>query len=251
MMHSIDQKTLLADLSVYLNVVEQHYSKRSKGEIDTEFYTELHGLFTKPRAIKEIILTHVKYMWYEVMLPEWGRVKPMLQDAVDAFQQLDYSQLTALEAARRITGRDLSNIYEKWGEKIIFVPSAHIGPYVMRFDSETQSVSWLVFGARLPEGARAKSPALSRSELLVQLNALADDTRLRILELLTEHQELCAQDIITLLDLSQSSASRHLRQLTASGYLTERRREVSKCYSLNLERVDSTLTALKKFLQSK
>jgi ArsR family transcriptional regulator, arsenate/arsenite/antimonite-responsive transcriptional repressor len=95
------------------------------------------------------------------------------------------------------------------------------------------------------------SPALSRSELLVRLSALADDTRLQILELLTQHDELCAQDVIEMLDLSQSAASRHLRQLTATGYLLERRREVAKCYSLNPQRVDDTLRALKRFLRAK
>jgi DNA-binding transcriptional ArsR family regulator len=49
--------------------------------------------------------------------------------------------------------------------------------------------------------------------------------------------------------LSQSSASRHLRQLTASGFLSERRRDVAKCYSLNKERIDDTMHALKDFLR--
>jgi len=94
----------------------------------------------------------------------------------------------------------------------------------------------------------AASSALSRSELLVRINGLADDTRLRILQLLVQEGELCAQDIITRLGVSQSSMSRHLSQLRATGYLTERRREVSKCYSLNTERIDDTLRALSHFL---
>ncbi len=96
-----------------------------------------------------------------------------------------------------------------------------------------------------------KSPSLSRSELLVRLSAVADDTRLQILELLTQHEELCAQDIIRLLDLSQSAASRHLRQLTATGFLVERRNEVVKCYRINPQRVDDTLRALKRFLRAR
>jgi ArsR family transcriptional regulator len=86
---------------------------------------------------------------------------------------------------------------------------------------------------------------------MICLSALGDDTRLTILELLTHHNELCAQDIMNMLDLSQSSASRHLRQLTATGYLIERRREIAKCYSLNDERVEDTLRALKQFLRKR
>jgi ArsR family transcriptional regulator len=102
-----------------------------------------------------------------------------------------------------------------------------------------------MFGARMPEGARQESSALSRSELQVRLGALNDDTRLQILWLLSQSDELCAQDVMNRLDLSQSAASRHLRQLSATGYLTERRRAGEKCYSLNRERIQDTFHALR------
>lgn len=246
----LDRDKLLGDHDLFLRVMEQLHVSKGK-EFDVEFYSEMHTLLNDPERIKAITINHLREMWEEILAPEWRRVQPLLQESVNAFQQIDFTGMSAVEAARVITGRDLSTVWEEWADRIIFVPSAHIGPYVMRFDSETQRLSWIVFGARQPEGAKSRSAALSRSELLVQLNALADDIRLRILELLTEHEELCAQDIITMLDLSQSSASRHLRQLTASGYITERRREVSKCYTLNLSRVDGTLHALKSFLNKK
>jgi DNA-binding transcriptional ArsR family regulator len=176
-------------------------------------------------------------------------VAPMVQESVSAFQQFDLSGLSALEAARTVTGQDLS---EKWEQavaearRVVFVPSAHIGPYVGKFKGER--TLWMLFGARLPAGAQGGSSALSRSDLLVRLGALTDDTRLLILGLLSQHEELCAQDIIARLDLSQSAASRHLRQLSATGYLTERRRDGAKCYSLNRDRVDDTFRALGHFL---
>ena len=49
--------------------------------------------------------------------------------------------------------------------------------------------------------------------------------------------------------MSQSSASRHLRQLVATGYLTERRREGAKAYSLNPDRLEETLSYLMRFLR--
>jgi ArsR family transcriptional regulator len=90
---------------------------------------------------------------------------------------------------------------------------------------------------------------LSRSDLLNQLNALADDTRLHIIELVSGEGELRAQEIIARLGLSQSSASRHLRQLTATGYLIERRGEAGKIYSLNRDRIEDTLDAVRQSLQ--
>jgi ArsR family transcriptional regulator len=110
---------------------------------------------------------------------------------------------------------------------------------------------YLLFGARQPQGTPNLSPELSRSELLVRLGALADDTRLRVLHFVAQNGEQRSPDIIRQLDLSQSAASRHLQQLSASGYLTERWREGSKWYSLNADRIDDTFRALSRFLQLK
>lgn len=251
--HAPIRSELLGNLQTYLNYMEHLHVEKKLESFDRPLYTEIHKLLNNPSAAKNLVVPHLRAMWDEVLSAEWQRSTPMLQDAVDAFQQLDYTGLTALEAIRLVTGRDMS-MY--WGEialrfkQLIFVPSAHIGPYITSVDDE-KGTAWIIFGARLPKGAQVSSAALSRSELMVQLSALADDTRLRILELVREHGELCAQDIITLLDLSQSSASRHLRQLTATGYLTERRQEVSKCYTLNMTRFDETVQALRRFLRGK
>jgi len=55
---------------------------------------------------------------------------------------------------------------------------------------------------------------------------------------------------MTQLDLSQSAASRHLKQLSATGYLSERRREGAKCYSLDPERIEDVLAAVSSYLLS-
>ena len=75
------------------------------------------------------------------------------------------------------------------------------------------------------------------------LAALADETRLRILAIIREQGEICSQELIDQLGISQSSISRHLRQLTATGYLVERRTEAGKCFNLNTERIGETLQA--------
>jgi DNA-binding MarR family transcriptional regulator len=77
---------------------------------------------------------------------------------------------------------------------------------------------------------------------------MADDTRLRILRLIAEEGEKRSQEIKRELDLSQSAASRHLKQLSATGYLAERRCEGAKCYSLNMDRVEDTLKAVSAYL---
>lgn len=53
--------------------------------------------------------------------------------------------------------------------------------------------------------------------------ALADETRLRMLALLLEHEELCVCDLVAALEITQSKASRHLRTLRGAGLLQDRR----------------------------
>ncbi len=53
--------------------------------------------------------------------------------------------------------------------------------------------------------------------------SLSDETRLKILWLLSGTEELCVCDIIDVLGITQSKASRHLRHLYHLGWVTDRR----------------------------
>jgi DNA-binding transcriptional ArsR family regulator len=246
---SFDWEELPADVETFLTYLQASFGA---SHINIGIETEAYALLKNPPAMQDFVVSHLRDMWDEFLAVEWERVRPMLQDSVDAFQQLDFTGRTAVDVACMIDPT-LGEELEKWGEhiararQVIFVPSAHIGPYVRKFGGE--GVFGIFFGARLPEGTQVSSPALTRSELMVRLGALADDTRLGILDLLAQHDELCAKDIMTHLDLSQSAASRHLRQLSATGYVTERRQEGAKCYRLNRDRFRSTLRAMEQFLE--
>jgi len=219
-------------------------------DIDEAEWLEYGRLLADPPRLQREISAYLSHVWeLGGLREEWARSEPLLAEVVAAHQKQPYRNLTAMEAIRAVTGRDLS-LFSHWAvaraERIVFMPSLHMGPYLTGMLGEKSL--YVVFGARAPQGVTVSSPDLSRAELLVRLNALADDTRLHILELLTRSEELCAQEIIEALSLSQSSASRHLSQLSASGFLVERRREVNKCYSLNRERADEVVRALRAFL---
>jgi DNA-binding transcriptional ArsR family regulator len=217
---------------------------------DIDMIRQAHALLTNPPELKELVISHAQFMWENALKAEWERARPLLEETVFTFRRIDFSDMDRFEAAQIITGRDLRNTslaeMIRNSRHLIFTPTPHIGPYVSAFMQG--DVSYIAFRPRLPEGFKAKSPAMGRSELLVRLNALADDTRLLILELFTRHEALYAQEVIELLDLSQSAASRHLRQLTATGYLSEGRGEGGKRYSLNRARVEDTLQAVRQFL---
>lgn len=217
---------------------------------DVAMYRESHAYLAQPDMLPDSLVGHLREMWQAWMAPEWTRVEPMIRESAAAFEKVDLSGQSLPDVVRTVTNRDMRDWLDKKlhrASRIVFVPSAHIGPYIGAAMDPNQTL-YLFFGARLPRTVAVGSSALSRAELLIRLNALADDTRLRILELLTQHDELCAQDIIERLDLSQSTISRHLSQLTATGYLKERRKDVAKCYSLNTNRVVDTVRALTNFM---
>ncbi|MBW1991085.1 MAG: winged helix-turn-helix transcriptional regulator, partial [Deltaproteobacteria bacterium] len=63
---------------------------------------------------------------------------------------------------------------------------------------------------------------------------LADETRLKILWLLIGEDELCVCDIMNVLGITQSKASRHLRYLYNLGLVTDRRDGLWMYYRLNV-----------------
>lgn len=73
-------------------------------------------------------------------------------------------------------------------------------------------------------------------QLLDTFKALADETRLRIISLLISEGELCVCHIIRVLQLPQSTVSRHLAYLRKTGWVSDRRCGIWIYYSLNHER---------------
>jgi len=238
---------ILATVDAYLAFLEERFTPE---HIDRSIETKAYAYLIDPPAMHKMVVSHLRSMWEKYSQTEWRRVKPMLLDAVAAFEQVDLLPMNRLEAAEFITGQTLGESklrkHIEEAEQVIFVPSAHVGPYLSTF--QLDDTLGIMFGARLPEGTLYYAPDLSRAEILVRLNALADDNRLRIMRLIAEEGEKRSQEIIQQLDLSQSAASRHLKQLSATGYLVERRCEGAKCYEMNTDRLEDTLRAVLTYL---
>ncbi len=61
---------------------------------------------------------------------------------------------------------------------------------------------------------------------------LADEARLKMLWLLFNHQELCVCDIMAVLDITQSKASRHLSTLRHADLVVDRKQGLWSYYAL-------------------
>jgi len=237
-------------LSSAKNYVEFLRSRFGDELIDEEVETRAYQYVIDPAALKQLITGHTRWFWKNYLQAEWTRVRPMLEESARAFNQIDFSDKTRVEIVQFVTGKDISET--KWGDQLlnakelIFVPNAHIGPYIR--SAKVQDNFYIYFGAHLPEGSDIRVPELDRAEIVSRISALADDTRLQILQLIAERGEMRSQEIMEVINLSQPSVSRYLSQLTAAGFLQERRANGAKAYILNEDRIEKTLKAVSAFL---
>ena len=237
-------------LSSAANYVEFLTYRFGADHVDVDIETRAYEYVIDPAALKQFVTGHIRWFWKNHLQPEWTRVLPMLEESARAFNQIDMSGMSREERIQFVTGKELDEF--KWsGEvktstEVIFVPNAHIGPYIR--GTKMLDNFYIYFGARLPEGFEGQIPELDRAEIVARLSALADDTRLNILQMIAENGEMRAQEIMETINLSQPSISRYLTQLTATGYLQERRQHGAKVYVLNKDRIEKTLKAINAFL---
>lgn len=70
-------------------------------------------------------------------------------------------------------------------------------------------------------------------DLADTFKALSDETRLQIVTLLLDREELCVCDFVGALGLTQSKASRHLRYLYHAGLVEDRREGLWMLYRIS------------------
>lgn len=100
-----------------------------------------------------------------------------------------------------------------------------------------------------PVARRLDLAPIQRAEVLGPLTALADDARLRLLELLAAQGEMRGQDLVAQMEVSQPNVSRHLKQLVGAGLVEERRAgDANKLYRLKAGGVRSLFDKLDQLL---
>ncbi|MBU0534163.1 MAG: metalloregulator ArsR/SmtB family transcription factor [Candidatus Omnitrophica bacterium] len=86
-------------------------------------------------------------------------------------------------------------------------------------------------------------------QLTKVFKALSDETKLRILKILQERNEICVCEIMQALNISQSRASRNLGILKNAGFITDRRDGLWVYYSINKEKVNEYHIAINKLIK--
>ncbi len=243
----VDWPAILDSVNSYVSFLITRFGEDL---VDEDLETKAYQYVIDPPAMKKLIVEHLGWFWNTHLAEEWDRAVPLLNGSANAFQNSELDHMSRLEAARYITGQDLDET--TWAETLekadhlLFIPNPHIGPYVTKI--HMGKGLGILFGARQPEDAGVRIPELDRADIAARMSAIADDTRLRILQMIGVGGELRSQDVMDQIELSQPSVSRYLTQLTATGYLQERRVNGAKAYALNRDRIEKTLKAVHKFL---
>ncbi|HCG76733.1 MAG: transcriptional regulator [bacterium (Candidatus Ratteibacteria) CG_4_9_14_3_um_filter_41_21] len=87
-------------------------------------------------------------------------------------------------------------------------------------------------------------------QLIKVFKTLSDETKVRILKILQERDELCVCEIMQVLDISQSRASRNLGILKDAGFVIDRRDGLWIHYSINKKKINEYHEALNELLKN-
>ncbi len=198
----------------------------------------------------------------------WARPEDfgnMLLSSLQAYQQAFFEKeeqrvgivlKAGLEHARQLAGHlsvpelmaELSRgvrYEEAIGKELILVPTFWMTPLV-HLDKISESQKLFLFGVR-PSTMSAIPGELVPDGLLIMLKALADPTRLKILNYLSK-EELTPSELSRRLNLRAPTVTHHLKELRLSGLVNLTLRGQEKFYRARLEALDSLHDDLKRFL---
>jgi len=197
---------------------------------------EVVALVRAPEQLKERTLRLLERFWVERYAAEFARVLPVMKRAVRQAKATTYPSVAV--AFEELSGHRLPEEVQlalPRVERVTFCPSYHLGNFVQFILYPPELI--LYFNCQRTSAATqpAEGSVIS-PDLLPGLRALADGTRLRIIELL-RGGERYAQEIVGQLGISQSAVSRHLAMLEAAGIVTVRPANGMKYYAINVQRL--------------
>jgi DNA-binding transcriptional ArsR family regulator len=213
------------------------------------------ALLAEPEELKRRTIGMYEDVWEHVYREAREVQLPAQHEA--ARRGASYADRGFAEAYASLTGQRLPEVLERPPPsitRVAFCPSAHLGGFVSYIAYEPDLIVYfpapqLIDRCQDRDAASDARPGSSPGsgsgevDLLDAARALADPTRLRMLDLLLEG-ELYAQEIVGRLGVAQSAVSRHLSQLERAGLVTVQARRGSKYYAVDPGRLDAIAGAL-------
>jgi DNA-binding transcriptional ArsR family regulator len=233
---------------------EEAWRRTLLAAITTAKMDDVMALVADPAELKRRTIAMYEGVWNAVYREARDAEAPLLREA--AKRGAAFGDRGFAEAYAALTGQRVPEVLDRPPPsftRVAFCPSAHLGEFVSYIAYEPDLVVFFAAPQLLDRSqGRDAVGSLSIGEtptpapapnLLEAARALADPTRLRMLDLLLEG-ELYAQEIVGRLGVAQSAVSRHLGQLERAGIVTVDLRRGSKYYAVNPDRLEAIAAAL-------
>jgi DNA-binding transcriptional ArsR family regulator len=235
--------------------VDSHDWARALGPaLTTARLDDALALIADPAALKRRTIAMYEAVWEHLYKEAYEAELPVLREA--ARRGAEYGERGFAEAYVTLTGQRIPDVLDRPPPsitRIAFCPSTHLGGFVSYIAYEPDLIVYFA-AAQFVDRCQVREPAVapasggppaleSQADLLDAARALADPTRLRMLDLLLDG-ELYAQEIVGRLGIVQSAASRHLAQLQRAGLVSVEARRGSKYYAVNPARLESIAATL-------
>lgn len=198
---------------------------------------------TEPEAERMRLIDAIRAWQTHVFAAEEARISPILT-----------REVTRLEKRRtEVSGEELFTSVVRGieldlpaaTERLVLAPSVMIMPTIFHFRAgDTVTYCYPVAD---PSRSAADSETTQRREMVRLFEALADDTRLRILRHLTTRQ-MYLTELAEHLKLTKATTRHHMVRLRAAGLVTLHIRDHLTYYSLNRETLDEPTRVLLRYL---
>ena len=206
-------------------------------------------LYNDIAGIKKRIINLLKEVWTSGFNVTWKSKKKRIVEWLSmSTSLLTKSYGTNEEAIYTVTGLypDTNEIEKiNRAKSLTFVPVSHMGRMITYY--ELNNHIYLMFEPSLPEQHEIHSAELKTNDYYSAFEGLGDATRLQILNLLSEFNEMYAQQIVNELNMKQSTVSRHLNQLHQSNLVTVRQDGNTKYFSINKDEIIKVINVLELF----
>jgi DNA-binding transcriptional ArsR family regulator len=201
----------------------------------------LAGLFGDADALVKSVADRM-----EAWLPRYQEIEPRVRQILERDFALRAGERATLGHADLIerTTNGVRWLSEPGVRRVILAPSYLVRPYNFTFTGG----DWRIFVYPVSDTALEPHDPLAPPQGVLRLHrALGDDTRLRILRLLSD-RDWYLTEIAERLSLSKPTIKHHLAQLRAAGLVTLTEEGGLSYYSLRRERLDDAPSELKRYL---
>ena len=205
----------------------------------------MHGWLSRLLVDADALASEVADLMAE-WLPLYQEVEPRVRAIIERDADMRAADIASLRPADLIerTTSGVRWLSEPGVRRVVLAPSFLVRPYNFKFTGD----DWRLFIYPVSDSALEPHDPLAPPQSVLRLHrALGDDTRLRILRLLTD-RDWYLTEIAERLELSKPTIKHHLAQLRAAGLVTLTEEGGLSYYSLKRDRLGDATSELVRFL---